>query len=363
MGLIMNEQFIIRKLLKSKIKGFDNYKHNGSTWLIFTSEKKWAIELTSQGTLWYNYYFFNEIFNFVGLDVIENQHIITEWVEETIINPVKKTRSNQMDEPLRVEDTIQNGVKNIKYNIFPTRFAVEDTIQNGVKHTEKSLQIDGSCVIEDTIQNGVKHTQGSIFDNPTTVKDTIQNGVKYTGDRQGNYNLVVEDTIQNGIKETNPHFLELINPINFETVIEEMKRTNEVNIVLNNGIKETTPGGYLGFVERKGKTIHQFETAKQLYYVEDVIEYGIKKTEGAMLFDESQIDTVISDGIKEVQPLPSQEGNKDWGIYYHRQEVPTKPHTQYVDDVVRDGVKETSWRKVDNYPTYTDNVIERGEKC
>jgi hypothetical protein len=157
--------------------------------------------------------------------------------------------------------------------------------------------------------------------------------------------------------------LELINPINFETVIEEMKRTNEVNIVLNNGIKETTPGGYLGFVERKGKTIHQFETAKQLYYVEDVIEYGIKKTEGAMLFDESQIDTVISDGIKEVQPLPSQEGNKDWGIYYHRQEVPTKPHTQYVDDVVRDGVKETSWRKVDNYPTYTDNVIERGEKC
>jgi len=317
-GLIMNEQFIIRKLLKSKIKGFDNYKHNGSTWLIFTSEKKWAIELTSQGTLWYNYYFFNEIFNFVGLDVIENQHIITEWVEETIINPVKKTRSNQMDEPLRVEDTIQNGVKNIKYNIFPTRFAVEDTIQNGVK---------------------------------------------YTGDRQGNYNLVVEDTIQNGIKETNPHFLELINPINFETVIEEMKRTNEVNIVLNNGIKETTPGGYLGFVEMKGKTIHQFETAKQLYYVEDVIEYGIKKTEGAMLFDESQIDTVISDGIKEVQPLPSQEGNKDWGIYYHRQEVPTKPHTQYVDDVVRDGVKETSWRKVDNYPTYTDNVIERGEKC
>ena len=314
----MNEEFIIRKLLKSKIKGVDNYKHNGSTWLIFTSEKKWAIELTSQGTLWYNYYFFNEIFNFVGLDVIENQHIITEWVEETIINPVKKTRSNQMDEPLRVEDTIQNGVKNIKYNIFPTRFAVEDTIQNGVKHTD--------CF--------------------------------------GEYEDYEIDTIiQDGIKETNPHFLELINPTNFETVIEEMKRTNEVNIVLNNCIKETTPGGYLGFVERKGNTIHQFETAKQLYYVEDVIEYGIKKTEGAMLFDESQIDTVISDGIKEVQPLPSQEGNKDWGNYYHRQEDRTKPHTKYVDDVVRDGVKETSWRKVDNYPTYTDNVIERGEKC
>ena len=498
----MNEEFIIRKLLKSKIKGVDNYKHNGSTWLIFTSEKKWVIELTPQGTLWYNYYFFSEIFNFVGLDVVENQHYITKWVEDTIQNGVKdilkqqvtstqiientiqngvkRAKKHKSNKHQRVEDTIKNGVKNTKgeyykeiqkveYTIqngiketrhipFEDGLAMEEVIQNGVKNTEKSLRIDGSCVIEDTIQNGVRHTQGSIFDNPTTVKDTIQNGVKvtysdkiphqydwtnqftdeiediiengvkyteigwsqynnvdgviengvkYTGDRQGDYNLVVEDTIQNGIKhtdflgpgrpemvekviingvketesiashrtwksdvviqngikETNPHFLELINPINLETVIEEMKRTNEVNIVLNNCIKETTPGGYLGFVERKGKTIHQFETAKQLYYVEDVIEYGIKKTEGAMLFDESQIDTVISDGIKEVQPLPSQEGNKDWGIYYHRQEVPTKPHTQYVDDVVRDGVKETSWRKVDNYPTYTDNVIERGEKC
>jgi hypothetical protein len=53
----------------------------------------------------------------------------------------------------------------------------------------------------------------------------------------------------------------------------------------------------------------------------------------------------------------------DWGDYYYRQGVPTKPHTQYVDDAIRDGVKETNWRKVDNYSTYTDNVIERGEKC
>ena len=44
----MNEEFIIKKLLKSKIKGVENYKHNGSTWLIFTSEKKWVIELTKE---------------------------------------------------------------------------------------------------------------------------------------------------------------------------------------------------------------------------------------------------------------------------------------------------------------------------
>ena len=31
-----------------------------------------------------------------------------------------------------------------------------------------------------------------------------------------------------------------------------------------------------------------------------------------------EIGNVIETGIKEVQPLPSQEGNKDWGIYYHK---------------------------------------------
>jgi hypothetical protein len=68
---------------------------------------------------------------------------------------------------LEAERTIQNGVKEIKtvdescFMGYSTEFLyriilVEDTIQNGVKHTEKSLQIDGSCVIEEVIQNGFK---------------------------------------------------------------------------------------------------------------------------------------------------------------------------------------------------------------
>jgi predicted peroxiredoxin len=378
-------QKLIDKLIDNAVVGCDTYKHNSSTWLIFTNDKKWVIELTKEGTLWYNYYFFQKLFKVIALDVVENQHYITKWVEDNVINGVKSTKGEYYKEIQKVEYTIENGVKytidiedaienGVKCTIPQNNKSqeyVENTIQNGVKHTEKSLQIDGSCVIEETIQNGVKHTQGSIFDNPTTVKDTIQNGVKVT----------YSDKI--------PHEYDWSNQF-----------TEEIDDIIKNGVKETSPGGYLGFVENKGRKIHQFETAKQLYYVEDVIESGIKKTEGAMLFDESQIDTVISDGIKEthddvmphtgrvegvikngvkqcipshiplynpmdfsveyrenhrlddvasvlekgikeVQPLPSQEGNMDWGIYYHRQEVPTKPHTQYVDDVITNGIKET----------------------
>ena len=329
-------QKLIDKLIDNAVVGCDTYKHNSSTWLIFTNDKKWVIELTKEGTLWYNYYFFQKLFKVIALDVVENQHYITKWVEDNVINGVKESRALEewVNSEKIVDKTIQNGVKDIRKQEVACIQIIENTIQNGVKHTEKSLQIDGSCVIEDTIQNGVKDISHSTFNQQRAVEDTIENGVKVT----------YSDKI--------PHQYDWTNQF-----------TDEIDDIIKNGVKETSPGGYLGFVENKGRKIHQFETAKQLYYVEDVIESGIKKTEGAMLFDESQIDTVISDGIKEVQPLPSQEGNKDWGIYYHRQEVPTKPHTQYVDDVVRDGVKETSWRKVDNYPTYTDNVIERGEKC
>jgi predicted transcriptional regulator len=218
---------------------------------------------------------------------------------------------------------------------------VEYTIQNGVKHTEKSLQIDGSCVIEDVIKEGVKHTEyGDWLD----------------GDER------------------------------FDDIIE-------------NGVKETTPGGYLGSVEMRGKTVHQFEHAKQNDYVEDVIQNGVKKTVAGALFDEEskmnevisegikethddvyhhtgrvegvikngvkkiepmrhlmynpmdfsaeyrenrrlpEVTSVLEKGIKEVQPLPSQDGNRDWGNYYHRKEDRTKPHTQYVNDVIENGKK------------------------
>jgi len=366
---------IVKELIDFNSEGVDTYNHNGSTWLIFTDQKKWVIELTKEKTLWYNYHFFTGVFKYLSLDVVENQHYITKWVEDNVINGVKDVRA------------LEEWVNSEKI--------VDKTIQNAVKHTEKSLQIDGSCVIEDTIQNGVKKTKRSYEGSrKQRTKDTIQNGIKVTYsdkipreyDWSDQFTDEIEDIIENGVKHTEYGDWE--------------DGDERLNDIIENGVKETTPGGYLGFVEMKGKKIHQFETAKQLYYVEDVIEGGIKKTEGGMLFDESKIDRVISEGIKEthddvyphtaringvikngvkqcipshiplfnpmdfsieycenhrlddvasvlesgikeVQPLPSQEGNMDWGIYYHRQEVPTKPHTQYVDDVIKNGIKET----------------------
>jgi hypothetical protein len=73
------------------------------------------------------------------------------------------------------------------------------------------------------------------------------------------------------------------------------------------------------------------------------------------------VTDVIRDGIKEVQPLPAQDGNRDWGNYYYRKGEPTKPHTKYVDEVIESGIKETKPIDYsDNTEFIVDGVINRG---
>jgi predicted peroxiredoxin len=494
----MNDlQKLIDKVIDKAVMGCDTYKHNGSTWLLFTDDKKWVIELTKEGTLWYNYYFFQKLFKVIALDVVENQHYITKWVEDTVINGVKSIKGEYYKEIQKVEYTIQNGVKKTRRNgdsmdteaedaiqngvkethrdaerhtktvedaiqngVKETHSgcnllindSIEDTIQNGVKHTsnrrlvvskdiedtiqngvKRTLQknINRIGQVEDTIQNGVKHTQKQIFNlsdevedtiqngvkhtrklqfvSPSRVEHTIQNGVKHTIDTTHHKNKYVEDTIQNGVKVTYsdkiPHeydwsnqFTEEIDDIIqngvkhtekslqidgscvIEDVIKEgviehgIKETKsevatrewKAGEVINGGVKKTTPGGYLGSVEMKGKMVHQFEHSKQddnvedviksgikatttnlplsqddgqIAEIEDVIKNGIKKTEAAALFDEeSKMDTVISNGIKETIPVVPGDilDTIDFMSYNNTTNV-----QHLISDVIEKGIKET----------------------
>ena len=129
---------LIEKLIDKRVVGSDTYKHNGSTWLIFTEDRKWVIELTGEKTLWYNYNFFSNIFKVLSLDVVENQHYITKWVEQNIINSEKKT--------------IQTF-----HSIWAKPHEITDAIESGVKHTE-TTKATYNTLVEYTIENGVKET-------------------------------------------------------------------------------------------------------------------------------------------------------------------------------------------------------------
>jgi predicted peroxiredoxin len=348
---------VINKMINKAVVGCDKYVHNDSTWLIFTDDKKWVIELTKDGTLWYNYDFFKNLFKVLSLDVVENQNYITKWVEETIINGVRNTIQSITQQRRIVEDTIENGVKETHSGCdLLVDDYIEDTIQNGVKYTRRngdSMNTDA----EDAIQNGVKHTEyGDWLDGDERFDDIIQNGVKETktpgadGDilstlewikENNTVNIpeLINDVIEHGVKLTNSSL-----QIDGSCVVED---------VIQNGIKETHDDVYhhkgrVGGVIKNG--VKQCIPSHTPLY--NPMDFSVVYRENHRLDD---VASVLEKGIKEVQPLPSQEGNMDWGNYYHRQEDRTKPHTKYVDDVITNGIKKT--KAMDEWVN-TDRILD-----
>lgn len=270
----MNElKQIIFKIFDTQVKGADVYYNYGSTWLIFTDKKKWVFELTKEGTLWYNYYFFKNFLELLSLEVIENENYITEWVEDTIQNRVKHTDWCQIGTSTSIEDTIQNGVRGTTPGGYLGSVEMKGNMVHQFEHAKQNDDV------EDTIQIGVKETIHNFFEGGLAMEEAIQNGLKQTHPGGKDRKIYeIKDIIENGVKETNPHFLEILNPMNFEPTIKEMKRMNEVNVVLENDIKKT-----------KYCELHSAMSAEH---------------------------------------------------------------------IIRDGIKETNWRRVDNHPTYLDNIIK-----
>jgi hypothetical protein len=188
-------------LFNNSIKCVDIYHHNGSTWLIFTDSKKWVLELTKVGTLWYNVHFFQDCFKYLSLDVTENQHYIKEWVEDTIQNGVIHTERRRFRDPQAVEDTIQNGVKHIRGSQRDRQLGVRNITQNGVKHTHGiGNPIWVGKKVEDTIQNGIKEIIGEHHDYPNTISNIIKDGIKQTGSEinitEGGIDNIIQDEIK-----------------------------------------------------------------------------------------------------------------------------------------------------------------------
>jgi hypothetical protein len=294
---------IIHSLINNWIKGVDTYTHNGSTWLIFTDSKKWVIELTDSKTLWYNYNFFKQIFEFTSLDVVDNQHYITKWVEDNIINKVKDTileknitegeiegiiemgviqtnlANNRIIE--RVEDTIKNGVKHTITSENRSRLTAENIIENGVRHTEIGWHQCNN--IDDAIEKGVKETMFNQGHKQLTVKNIIENGVKKTSLKRGTRPFMVKDTIKNGVKETHD---------------DVYHHKGRIDGVIKNGVKETKTPGKDGDILSTVEWMEENNSSSYTKMIDDVIENGVKETLNTEYMPQAMVEVVIQNGTK-----------------------------------------------------------------
>jgi hypothetical protein len=148
------------------------------------------------------------------------------------------------------------------------------TLKDGIKETELHKGVRPSAV-DNTIQNGIKETEQEPLQRTWKVDNVIKETNPIEHDRTGYHGYfnqergtrkpldTVQDVIKNGIKETQPHFLQITNPNNFELTIIECKRMNEVNDVLEKGIKET-------------RAMDEWVNTENI--INKVINGGIKKT-------------------------------------------------------------------------------------
>ena len=303
------------EIINDVINGMDVYNHNGSLWLIKTEDSKWAIEFTKDKTLWYNYNLFKNLFKAISLDVSENQKYITEWFESRFLNKPKvwATFNHAIDSNQAVEDTIQNGVKHTQGDQQPFHIDVEDTIENGVRDISPMTQY-ADWQVEEIIQNGVKETL-STAGKPLRVEDTIQNGVKETiSTLRRTAKWGVDDIIQNGVKEIRSN----------KGLITSYRQNHKAKKTIENGVKDTKP-------------MDEWVNAESI--IENTIEYGVKETHEDVYHHRPRICGVIKNGVKEVQPLPAQDGNRDWGNYYFGKQDRTKPFNDYLNDAIKYGKK------------------------
>jgi hypothetical protein len=225
-------------------------------------------------------------------------------------------------------------------NHLKQQHRAEQTIEDGVKDTNRYMNVEPTPV-EDTIQDGVKDTVLAKTDRLVGIEDTIENGVKETKEDRLFRTIRVMNTIKNGVKE--------IIPSTFES--EEQKDHWKTNDEITESIKDVIENGV-----KEVKEISNFDLTSEIFKVnaKQAIRDGVKElkvwksnrceehgyfelVDGIPTYTlMTQVQDVIENGVKEIQPLPAQDGNRDWGLYYQRQEDRTKPHTEYVKEVIED---------------------------
>jgi hypothetical protein len=188
-------------------------------------------------------------------------------------------------------------VKDTKENRLSRTISVISTIKNGVKHVEDGDWLDQDERIDDIIENGVKETKESMLESLEQIDHQVTN-CEITES--------INDTIENGVKETKE-----ISNISLMSEIFKVKAKQTIR----DGVKEL-----------KVWKSNRCEEHGYFEFVDGIPTYT------PMI----QVKDVLENGVKEIQPLPARDGNRDWGLYYQRQGNLTKPHTEYVKEVIED---------------------------
>ena len=192
---------IIDELINNSIRGVDVYRYKNATWLIFTDENRWIVELTDEGTLWYNYKFFNDIMRYVSMDPKEYEGYITGWANDYFFKGVEKTEQrgyNHGDEfEWHTRGVIGKGIKEVgNSNSIRIQNRAENLVWRIVKTIKPNIVYSEQTGVYDPDCNG----------NNTEIYRIVEEGIKNTypdrnsGDYDWSNEFEADKVIEKGVK-------------------------------------------------------------------------------------------------------------------------------------------------------------------
>jgi hypothetical protein len=125
-----------------------------SIWFIDRANKYWYLELRSSGTLWWRYSFFRDFFPLFGLERLEYEPVIAEWVEEVLKRGVSSTGLVKHRIDFGVEEVLKREVFSTLQSKIDYQNQVEEVLKREVSSTQKNHMNDCDEV-EDALKLGV----------------------------------------------------------------------------------------------------------------------------------------------------------------------------------------------------------------
>jgi len=356
-------QKIIDELISSFTEGVDVYRWKDSTWLIFTNETRWVVELTDEGTLWYNYKFFKDIFKYVSITVgTEMDGYIIQWANDFFYKDcAHRAASHPWDKDRgKTSNVIENGIKDTqgrgKNHGDEFEWHTRAVIDNGVKEVLQSSRVESNSeVIGEVIDKGIKKVnQSDSIHRQRRAENEMSRMIKEV---KPNRVIVHNEKMDRFYYDPNCR----ANKTEIWRIVEEVKpnvvfhgidkksmsfvpcngNTTDINHIVKEGVKEIKPST---LTTKRGVHISDLMCNGNTTDISSIVKSGVKNIypdknpDDYDWSDEFKADKVIEGGIK-VIPLPTIKDLRGYSDYYNTKEDKTKPHTEYVKDAIEGGVK------------------------
>jgi hypothetical protein len=334
---------IIDELINHSIKGVDVYRWKDATWLIFTDETRWVVELTDEGTLWYNYKFFKDVFKYVSINVgTEMDGHIIQWANDFFYKDcAHRSAAYPRDKDrTKTSNVIENGIKDTqgrgKNHGDEFEWHTRAVIDNGVKEINDSSSIHRKMRAENLVPRIIK----DVKPNRVIIKGEKMDRFYYSTDCAGN-NTEIFRIIEEGVKKVKPNieYSQQSGVFHPDCVANHVK----IEKVVEEGVKEIKPSTW---TTKRGIHISDLMCNGNTTDINIIVNNGIKNIypdqisgdQGYNWSNEFKADNVIQGGIK-VIPLPTIKDLRGYSDYYNTKEDRTKPHTEYVKDAIEGGTK------------------------